>query len=216
MRLRPVRTLPAVTAIVLFAPVAGAQYATPPPYSPPQPRDHAPPPEDPAPLHRQSDLIGSRLDSWRDGVSILGVRYLHMYEHGGKADGVFSLPAAAIGLGADMGAINVSASEDRDKGFVAGAVLRAAVGAPMGWFSGELTSGVASGPGGAVQFASAGAFYGLYFLDFGYSYAFPLSPAGRPDWLSAGMFSVRAQIPLDSFGSTPERTRAQAESARAR
>jgi hypothetical protein len=53
-------------------------------------------------------VLGFRLDCWRDGVSILAVRYLHMYEYGGTLNGGFSFPAAAIGLGVDVGAINVS------------------------------------------------------------------------------------------------------------
>jgi hypothetical protein len=63
---------------------------------------------------------------------------------------------------------------------------------------------MAAGPGGPIQFGSAGAFWGAYFLDVGYSYAFPISPARRPEWLSSGMFSVRIQFPLDAYGSGPQ------------
>jgi hypothetical protein len=212
MRPLPFRALPAAVAVVLFAPVARAQYATPPPDAPEPPRDYAAPPEEPLPEHQQSDQLGLRLDLWKDGVSILGVRYLHMYEHG-QIRRLPQSPEVAIGLGADLGVINVSA-DDRDKGGIADVVLRAAVGLPIGSLSGELTSGVASGPGAAIQFASAGAFWGAYYVEFGYSYAFPLSPASRPDWLSSGMGSVRLQLPLDpdGWGGHP----APRESARAR
>jgi hypothetical protein len=214
MRILPVRALPAAAAaaVVLFAPIAGAQYATPPTFAPEPPREYAPPPEDPSPEHRQSDLAGVRLDFWHDGVSILGLRYMHMFEHGHVH--LPESPALALGIGADLGAVNVSASDDRDKGGIADVVLRAAVGLPLGSLSGEVTSGVASGPGGAIQFASAGAFWGAYFMDVGYSYAFPLAPASRPAWLSAGMLSVRLLFPLDPDGWGGHR--ADRESARAR
>ena len=125
--------LPAAAAILLFAPIAGAQYAVPPTSAPEPPRDYAPPPEEPLPDHRQSDLVGLRLDGWREGVSIVGLRYLHMYEHGEVE--LPQSPAAAIGLGADIGMINASASDDRDKGGIADAVLRAALGLPLGSLS---------------------------------------------------------------------------------
>jgi hypothetical protein len=138
-----------------------------------------------------------------------------MFEHGGTLDRGLSLPAAALGLGVDAGAINLSAPQDSDKGAIVDAVLRGALRFPAGWISGELTSGMATGPGGPIQFGSAGAFWGLYLFDIGYSYAFPISPARRPEWLSGGMFSVRAQIPFDVFGSGSEPAR-RMESARAR
>lgn len=212
MRLLPFRALPAAAAVVLFAPIAGAQYAMPPTYAPEPPHDYEPPPEEPLSEHRQSDLAGLRLDFWRDGVSIVGLRYLHMFEHGQVH--LPESPAVAIGLGADVGAINVSASDDRDKGVLADVVLRAAMGMPVGSLSGEVTSGVASGPGGAIQLASAGAFWGFYFMDFGYSYAFPLGLVSRPAWLSAGMLSIRLQLPLDPDGWRGHR--APAERLRAR
>jgi hypothetical protein len=139
-----------------------------------------------------------------------------MFENGGTHDGGFSFPAVAFGLGADGGAINVSAPQDSDKGLIVDAVLRGAVRLPVGFISGEVTSGVATGPGGPIQFGSAGMFFGGYIVDVGYSYAFPFAPAQRPAWLSAGMFSVRVQIPLDVYGSGSDRARATNESARAR
>jgi hypothetical protein len=159
-------------------------------------------------------MLGLRLDCWRDGVSALGVRYLHMFEHGGTFDGRLSFPTVAIGLGVDGGMINVSSTQDSDKGAVVDGVLRGAVHFPAGWISGELTAGMATGPGeGPIQVGSAGIFWGLYVVDIGYSYAFPFAPAHRPEWLPGGMFSVRLQLPLDAFGSNQA---GPAESARAR
>jgi hypothetical protein len=31
-------------------------------------------------------MLGFRLDCWRNGVSILGVRYFHLYEYGGTLE----------------------------------------------------------------------------------------------------------------------------------
>jgi hypothetical protein len=183
--------------------MAAAQYAPPPydhpvaPYDRPAPPTSEPPDEE-APSHRQVDFLGSRLDFWHDGVSTLTIRYLHMYEHGGPFERALSLPAVAIGLGAEAGAINVSAGQDSDKGAIVDAVLRGAVRVfSGGGISAELTSGMATGPGGPIQVGSAGVFWSMYVVDVGYSYGFPLASAHRPEWLSSGMFSLRLQIPFD-------------------
>jgi hypothetical protein len=135
------------------------------------------------------------------------MRYLHMFEHGRNLPGGGPpFPAAAIGLGVDAGGINLSAPKDSDKGAIVDAVLRAAVRiCPAGGISGEVTAGMATGPGGPIEVGSAGVFWTAYMADIGYSYAFPFAPAHRPDWLSGGMFSIRFQIPLDVLWATPGR-----------
>jgi hypothetical protein len=202
--------LPAAVSLLFFSRTAAAQFAPPPERERPPTYAHASPAEEEAPeapVHRQADWLGARFDSWRAGVSIFGMRYLHMFEHGRNLPGGGPpYPAAAVGLGVDAGGINLSASQDSDKGAIVDAVLRGAVRVfPVGGISGEVTAGMATGPGGPIQVGSAGVFWSAYMADIGYSYAFPFAPARRPDWLSGGMFSMRFQIPLDPLWSTPGR-----------
>ncbi len=46
--------------------------------------------------------------------------------------------------------------------------------------------------------AEIGVFWGVYYVELGYAYRFPIG-GDRPDWMASHLFAVRLQIPVHGF-----------------
>jgi hypothetical protein len=152
-------------------------------------------------------------------VSTASLRYLYIQHHGAGPDGSLSLPFGVFGVGASVGMISL-ASDGKADGAVVEEVYRGVfVFDPVWGLGAELAAGAATGPRGVtIPVASAGVFASIFqFLDFGYSYGFPMPSAPRPDWLASHMFSAHFQVPLTAefFGNHNARPPSEA-AARAR
>jgi hypothetical protein len=60
----------------------------------------------------------------------------------------------------------------------------------------ELALGGGSGARGAQAAGLGGVYFGVYFLDVGYSYQLPLGPFDRPGWLASHSLSIRVHAPV--------------------
>jgi hypothetical protein len=46
-----------------------------------------------------------------------------------------------------------------------------------------------------MAIGEVGAFWGLFYVELGYAYRFPIAHE-RPDWMSSHQFAIRIQIPV--------------------
>lgn len=128
-------------------------------------------------------------------ASSFGVGYLHSWEYWRTSDAGF---ARWLGLGVD-GRLVTRGFHAVD-GALVHAVARASALADTGGFGAEVTLGLGAGRD-TKPFVSAapGVYFGLYYVELGYSYQFPIPGFERPSWLSSHQFSVRFHVPVARY-----------------
>jgi hypothetical protein len=131
-------------------------------------------------------------------ASAFGASYVHAWESRtsyGRLGGEFW-----SGLGID-GRV-VTRGFQRVDGGLTYAVGRISGVGDAGGFGLELAAGGGFGTSTApFPSAAPGVFLGVYWVELGYSYQFPLPGFARPDWLSSHQFSLRINIPFDHYAT---------------
>lgn len=151
-------------------------------------------PEEDVIQRRQSrtHVLGLRYDL--GAASAYGLGYLHVHDASSARGGIGATTYFGYGVEGRLATDNHSRL---DAGIVS-AVGRAGVFGHGGGVSVELLAGAGIGDGRAIPVGSIGAFWGLFFLELGYSFQLPVA-SERPAWCSSHQFSVRINIPLYNY-----------------
>lgn len=136
---------------------------------------------------REEEIIGLRSNHGR--AWDFGVAYLHGHESGSFRGGLGAITVFQYGV--DLRAVRHDGEFRAALGFATG---RISLMGDAGGFGIESSLGLDLGHGAPVV-GEVGAFWGLFFLELGYAYRFPIAHE-RPDWMSSHQFAVRIQIPV--------------------
>jgi hypothetical protein len=147
-------------------------------------------------LHRRTSnkalFAAARYDVGERG-STYGLGVIHAWESGSSINGL----GAFLWFGPGLELRVVTADHDAVDGLIVALPLRASGAGDAGGAGLELSGGL-NATGDHLGVLTAGAFFGVYFLDFGYSYQLPVG-GDRPDWLDSHQFSVRLQVPIHRY-----------------
>ncbi len=139
-------------------------------------------------------LVGASYDVGKRGSSY-GIELLHGWEHWQGMDGLGGGTLIATGLDARL----ITRSHDTVDAFALEVPLRLNLMGDAGGAAFEVDLGIGHGEGATHGIGSVGVYWGVYFLDVGYCYQFPLGPFDRPDWMASHQFSIRLQIPVKRY-----------------
>ena len=139
-------------------------------------------------------MIGLRIDSGK--AHSLGAGYIHAHEFG----------IGWVGYGADLAVAGVDFGQvDAVLGY---ALARLVIGhAPPGGL--EVALGVGNAGGDLQAVGRVGGYISFYYVDFGYSYSFPMGPFESPEWLSSHQFSLRVHLPVHRYARWEQTIRAR-------
>lgn len=146
---------------------------------------------------RMAHVVGARLDVGR--AWDVGLAYLHTYESGESRNGLGAM--AVLQYGIDGRLVHHDGAFQSGLAFATG---RLSLVGDAGGFGMEASLG-SSFTAAAPVVAEGGVFWGVYYVELGYAYRFPIGTS-RPDWLASHQFALRIQIPV--YGHH-ERTRVE-------
>ncbi|MDC3962122.1 hypothetical protein KEG38_50355 [Polyangium jinanense] len=193
MQPKPIRNR--IAAAVLLgvlsdAPQAFAQAA------PPAATEAKPPaaPEE-GPIQRRqsrSHVLGLRYDL--GAASSYGLGYLHVHD----TSTVRSHAGVTTYVGYGIEGRLSTYDHSRVDAAIVSAAGRIGAWGHGGGLSIELLAGAGIANGRAIPVGSIGAFFGLYFLELGYSFQVPIA-SERPEWCASHQFSVRIHMPFYQY-----------------
>jgi hypothetical protein len=142
----------------------------------------------------RAHFLGLHYDQGK--TSAFGASYVHAWESGTSYGGLGGDIWAGLGIDARV----VTHGFQSIDGGLTYAVGRISGVGDAGGFGLEVAMGAGFGAGTApFPSAAPGVFFGLYYVELGYSYQFPLPGFARPDWLSSHQFSLRIHLPVHRY-----------------